>query len=227
VCNRFRSTKDQHYLEERFQAFDQIGYQPRFNVAPTQPVATVREESGKRKLAMMRWGLIPSQASAIPAGNFNARSETVTEKPSFRALIQANRCLIPADGFYEWQQMGSVKQPFCFEVGDGDLFAFAGLWDGWHDGEQVIKSCTILTTNANALLAYMHDRMPVILSPDHYDRWLQAETRIEDALALLKPYDANQMRRYAVSTRLNDSHNESPDLAKPIEIEIPMQGRLF
>jgi putative SOS response-associated peptidase YedK len=226
VCNRFRSTRSDRYLAERFQAWDEIDYQPRFNVAPTQPIVTVRQESDKRKMEMTRWGLIPSRASGISAGHFNARSESVTSTPSFRELIHTHRCLIPADGFYEWQQMGSVKQPYCFEVGAGDVFAFAGLWDEWQNPSgEVIKSCAILTTNANALVADIHDRMPVIVSPDHYELWLRSGSVNLDAV--LRPYDASAMRRYPVSTRLNNSENDDPECAKPIVIDVPAQAQLF
>jgi len=131
MCNRFRANYFRHDIEEHFQAWDEIENVPRFNVAPTQPVITVRIESGKRRVREMRWGLVPSWASGISAGNFNARSETIATTPSFRDLIKTNRCLIPADASYEWQKMGAVNQPFAFEVGNRELFAFAGLWDEW------------------------------------------------------------------------------------------------
>lgn len=221
MCNRFRVTRHQT-LEEHFQAWDQIEHQPRFNVAPTQPVLTVRLESGKRKMSPMRWGLVPHWASAITTPNFNARSEKVTTTPSFSDAIVSRRCLIPADGFYEWQDMGTVKQPYCFEVGDGDLFAFAGLWDEWKGA----KGCAILTTAANPLVADLHDRMPVILSRDKYDLWLTSQD-LNQVLNALEPYDEKLMRRYPVSTRLNDSKNEDPGLAVPIILDIPTQGQLF
>lgn len=227
MCNRFRVTRFE-VMEEHFQAWDQIDHLPRFNVAPTQPVLTVRAESGKRKMGPMRWGLIPSWASAITAGNFNARSEKVRTTPTFRdAFASGQRCLIPADGFYEWQTLGSVKQPYCFEVGAGDLFAFAGLWDQWRDPHgPMIQSCTILTTAANTLVAEIHDRMPVILSPDQYDLWLNSPN-VNEVLKVLTPYDPHRMRRYPVSTKLNDSKNDSAEYATPITIKSPEQPRLF
>jgi len=169
VCNRYRLTHSKQYLAERFQAWDEVEDRPRYNIAPTQPVVTVRKEHGKktRKFTTMRWGLIPSWAkdTSIGTRTLNARSETVTTTPAFRQSILSKRCLIPADGFYEWQKMGSVKQPYCFEVGEGEVFAFAGLWDQWRspDGE-IIESCTILTTTPNSLIAGLHDRMPVIVA---------------------------------------------------------------
>jgi len=229
MCNRFRAAYfTRHAFEEQFQACDEIEGVPRFNVAPTQPVLTVRSESGKRRIKEMRWGLIPSWARDIKSGNFNARSESITTTPSFRDLIHTNRCLVPADAFYEWQRTGAVKQPFAFEIGDGKLFAFAGLWDEWKDPNgRAIQSCTILTTEANELVAELHDRMPVILSPEQYAAWLNSQTPLHEVLALLKPFDSRAMHKYPVSTRLNNSQNEGEDVAARIAIEVPAQGRLF
>jgi putative SOS response-associated peptidase YedK len=223
MCNRFRATSSLSTLLEHFQAWDEIeDYRPRFNIAPTQPVLVVRQDGDKRKLSPMRWGLIPHWATGITSGNFNARSERVTTTPSFSDAIVSRRCLVPADGFYEWQQMGSVKQPYCFEVGHGDLFGFAGLWDEWNGK----KSCAILTTAANPLVAEIHDRMPVILNPEKYDIWLNSQT-LEDALGLLESYDAARMRKYPVSTRLNDAKNDDREVAAPVELNVPKQALLF
>jgi putative SOS response-associated peptidase YedK len=220
-------------LAERFEAWDEIEERPRYNIAPTQPVLTVREEQGKksRKITTMRWGLIPSWAKDMSIGTrtLNARSETVTTTPAFRQSILTKRCLIPADGFYEWQKMGSVKQPYCFEVCEGDVFAFAGLWDQWKSPEgQIIESCTILTTTPNSLVADMHDRMPVIVPPDKYDVWLDPDVNAFDAIRdILKPYDASLMRRYPVSRKLNNSQNDDSDSALPVTLDVPTQERLF
>jgi putative SOS response-associated peptidase YedK len=233
VCNRYRLTHSKQYLAERFQAWDEIEDSPRYNIAPTQPVLTVRKEQGKksRKFTTMRWGLIPSWATDMKIGNqtLNARSETVTTAPSFRESILTKRCLIPADGFYEWRPMGSVKQPYCFEVGEGDLFALAGLWDQWKSpDDEIIESCTILTTTPNSLVADMHDRMPVIVTPDKYEVWLDPDVTDFDAIRdILKPYDADQMRRYPVSTKLNNSQNEGAEFAAPVKLDTPTQARLF
>jgi putative SOS response-associated peptidase YedK len=156
----------------------------------------------------------------------NARSETAHTLPAFREAMKLRRCLVPADGFYEWQRRGSAKQPFCFEVGDGGLFAFAGLWERWRDPSgQWVKSCTILTTAPNAVTSAIHDRMPVILDPDSYDLWLdpgmQNVTAISD---LLKPFDARLMRCYPVSTRINHVVNDDEECSRPVEIA---QNRLF
>ncbi len=234
VCNRYRLTHSKQYLAERFQASDdEVEEHPRYNIAPTQPVLIVRKEEGKksRHFTTMRWGLIPSWAKDMSIGNrtLNARSETVTTTPAFRESILTKRCLIPADGFYEWQKMGSVKQPYCFEVGEREVFAFAGLWNEWRspDGE-IIESCTILTTSPNSLVEDLHNRMPVIVAPDRYDLWLDPDVTDFDPIRdILKPYDAAQMRRYPVSTKLNNSQNEGAESATPVTLDTPIQARLF
>src|SRR5438132_4484373 len=157
------------------------------------------------------------------------RSETVTTTPAFRDSILTKRCLIPADGFYEWRKMGSVKQPYCFEVGEGEVFAFAGLWDEWRspDGE-IIESYTILTTGPNSLVADLHDRMPVIVTPDKYDVWLDPDVNDFNTIRdTLKPCDASLMRRYPVSRRLNNSKIDDAEAASPLTIDTPTQGQLF
>ena len=155
----------------------------------------------------MRWGLIPSWSKDMSgaAMMINARSETAATKPAFRDPLTNRRCLIPADGFYEWQRTGKAKQPFCFEVNDGELFAFAGLWDRWKDPSgQWVKSCSILTTTPNAVTSAVHDRMPVILDRADYDLWLDpGMTNVDAVSEMLKPYDARMMRCYPVSSRVN------------------------
>ena len=228
MCNRFRVTYSRTSIEEQFQAWDEIENTPRFNVAPTQPVLTVRSESGKRRVTEMRWGLIPSWASGVTSVHFNARSESITTTPSFRDLIKTNRCLIPADAFYEWQKIGGIKQPFAFEVSNKDLFALAGLWDEWKDPQgPLVQSCTILTTEANSLVAEMHDRMPVIVRREAYEVWLNPTSPIEEVLSLLKPFDSSAMHKYPVTTALNNSQNEGPEVAAKSEIKTPAQSTLF
>ena len=234
MCNRYRLTHSKQYLSDRFQATgDEIEDRPRYNIAPTQPVLIVRKEQGKkiRHFTTMRWGLIPSWAKDMSIGTktLNARSETVTTKPAFRDSILAKRCLIPADGFYEWRKMGSVKQPYCFEVGEGEVFALAGLWDQWTspDGE-VIESCTILTTTPNSLVADLHDRMPVIVPSDKYELWLDPDVTDFKAIRdILKPYDATAMRLYPVNRKLNNSNNDDAESASPVTLDAPTQAKLF
>ena len=234
MCNRYRLTHSKQYVADRFQAAgDEIEDRPRYNIAPTQPVLTVRKEQGKkvRQFTTMRWGLIPSWAKDMSIGTktLNARSETVTTTPAFRDSILTKRCLIPADGFYEWRKMGSVKQPYCFEVGEGEVFALAGLWDQWAslDGK-IIESCTILTTTPNSLVADLHDRMPVIVPPDKYELWLDPDVTDFKAICdILKPYDAKLMRLYPVSRKLNNSRIDDADSASPVTLDTPTQPKLF
>jgi putative SOS response-associated peptidase YedK len=234
VCNRYRLTHSKQYLAERFQVVDDGGEEhPRYNIAPTQPVLIVRKEQGKkiRHFATMRWGLIPSWAKDMSIGNrtLNARSETVTKTPAFRDSILTKRCLIPADGFYEWRKMGSVKQPYCFEVGEGEVFALAGLWDEWRSPEgEVIESCTILTTTPNSVVADLHDRMPVIVPLDKYELWLDPDVTDFGAIRdILKPYDATAMRLYPVNRKLNNSNNDDAESASPVILDTPTQAKLF
>jgi putative SOS response-associated peptidase YedK len=149
----------------------------------------------------------------------NARSETAATKPAFRDALKSRRCLIPADGFYEWMRTGKAKQPYCFKVNDGELFAFAGLWDRWKDPSgNWVKTCSILTTTPNAITGAVHDRMPVILSPDSYDRWLDPGLNdVSMASDLLKPFDARLMRSFLVSARVNSVANDDEECSAPVE----------
>ncbi|MBZ5722743.1 MAG: SOS response-associated peptidase [Acidobacteriia bacterium] len=223
MCGRYRLSRRKEFLAEHFGAdFADLDWEPRYNIAPTQPVPVVRRDDRGMtfNVSLMRWGLIPSWAGDTSAPMINARCETAASKPSFREPLQRRRCLIPADGFYEWQRAAKVKQPFCFEVGEGAIFAFAGLWDRWRDPNgQVIESCTILTTTPNELLADVHDRMPVILAADSYDRWLDPTMQdAASAVGLLKPFDSNLMRRYPVSTRVNLTANDGPECSARIDL---------
>jgi putative SOS response-associated peptidase YedK len=178
----------------------------------------------------MRWGLVPhwAKAPSIRTGTINAKSETAATKPAFRDPLKLRRCLIPADGFYEWKRTVASKQPYCFEVREGELFAFAGLWDGWKDSNgQWVKTCSILTTLPNAVTATVHDRMPVILDSASYDLWLdpgmQEVTRLSE---LLKPYDARWMRCYPVGSRVNYVANDDEECSRPVKV-VEAQSNLF
>jgi putative SOS response-associated peptidase YedK len=219
---------------EEFDAYGEIEVSPRYNIVPTQPVVTIRQDAREpiRKLSIMRWGLIPSWAKDPGIGykTINARAETVATTASFREPFRSQRCLIPADGFYEWKREGKTKQPYSFEVNGGDLFAFAGLWDRWKSPQgDVVESCAVITTTPNSLLLDIHDRMPVILSPDDYDLWLDPAFRDTVSLSeMLKPFDASLMRRYPVSTRINQAQNDDAECGKPLEREpSPAQSLLF
>jgi len=203
-------------------------------MAPTDEVATIRQDhkASKRIFSKMRWGLIPYWAkdASISSGTINAMSETAAEKPAFREAIRRRRCLVPADGFYEWKRVVSGrKQPYSIGMADDGLFAFAGLWDRWKDpAGKVLESCTILTTEANALLKDIHDRMPVILSPDDYDSWLDpGETNPAHVADLLKPFDARLMGVYPVSSAVNSVKNDGPECALEVQPESSRQAKLF
>jgi putative SOS response-associated peptidase YedK len=231
MCGRFRLSRRKQLIEEYFDAPTGDDWSPRYNIAPTQPVAVVRQhpKEPRRDLSLIRWGLIPSWAKD-PSGAakmINARSETAHTLPAFRDAFRSRRCLIPADGFYEWQRQGSAKQPFCFEVGDGELFAFAGLWERWRDPSgQWINSCSILTTTPNAVTSPVHDRMPVILPRDAYDLWLDpGMTNVNAIFDLLRPY-SEPMRCFPVSTRVNQVQNDDAECARPVPVA-EVQNSLF
>ena len=233
MCGRYRLSRRKQIIEEHFDSapWDE-DWSPRFNIAPTQPIPIIRQHPKEpvREMSLMRWGLIPSWAKD-PSGAarmINARSETASSKPAFRDSLKSRRCLIPADGFYEWARTGKSKQPYCFEVNEGELFAFAGLWDRWKDPSgNWIKTCSILTTTPNAVTSPVHDRMPVILDPDSYDLWLDPGMQNVAAVSeLLKSYDARLMRCYPVSTRINHVANDDVECSQPVELG-KIQDRLF
>src|SRR5277367_4109636 len=238
MCARFRLARRKKILEQELAAIfdlDPPEIIARYNIAPTQPILAVRQKPDRpiRTFSTPRWGLIPSwfkdKNRAKDAGgsvrNINARSETAATSPSFREPFISQRCLIPADGFYEWQQRNKLKQPYCFEVGHGELFAFAGLWDCWpNPAGETIHSCTILTTTPNSLIAEIHDRMPVILHPNDFDLWLDPHFKdVATLSAMLKPYDPTRMRRYPVSPKINDAKNDDIGSAQPIVLSEPSQ----
>ncbi len=222
MCGRYSLTTAPEALRRLFDFDTTPNLQPRYNIAPTQSAPVVRPAAnGGRELAMLRWGLIPSWAKEASIGSkmINARSETVAEKPSFRSAFRHRRCLVPADGFYEWRRQGEIKQPYRIGMKDGDAFAFAGLWESWPgtDTDEAVETFTIITTEANRKLHPIHARMPVILAPDAYDAWLDAESGSrDDALGLLRPFAEAPMAFYRVSTRVNSPRNDDPDCLAPI-----------
>jgi putative SOS response-associated peptidase YedK len=222
MCGRFAQRSDPKRLAKEFKVAEVPQVEARYNVAPTQEILAVRESADGREMTYFKWGLVPSWAkdTSMGARLINARSETVQEKPSFRDAFKKRRCVIPADGFYEWQRTGGKKQPFFFRMRDERPFGFAGLWERWEgEGGEVLDSCTILTTEANEVLLPVHDRMPVILHPDDYPLWLEADERERKLLGeLLRPYPAEEMIGYAVSPSINNPRNQGASLIESVAV---------
>lgn len=221
MCGRFTLTVDPAQLREVFSWLDiPDELTPRYNIAPTQPVAVVPND-GKNKLDFFIWGLIPSWAKDPQIGSrmINARAETLAEKPSFRNAYRRRRCLVLADGFYEWRKEpgGKTKTPMYIQLESREPFAFAGLWEVWYskDGDKIL-SCNIITTEPNELLIKIHNRMPVILPPDTYQEWLAVDEQDPEQLDhLLRPYPANELIAFPVSRQVNSPQNDSPELIIP------------
>ena len=219
MCGRFSQSQLAEAIATAFQVAEVPPLTPRYNIAPTQSVAAVLQtpEHKARQFRMLHWGLIPSWAKdrKIGARLINARAETVAEKPAFRSAFRQRRCLVLADGFYEWQQQEhkKQKQPFYFRLSDGQSFAFAALWEHWKDGSgEEIESCTLLTTEPNELMKPVHNRMPVILDPKNYDLWLDPDVKKSELLQpLLRPYSAEEMMAYPVSTAVNKPTNDTAE----------------
>jgi putative SOS response-associated peptidase YedK len=232
MCGRFKLEAKSGRLAEEFDLDAEPELIPRYNIAPTQPVLTVVQDRKEpvRHARNMRWGLVPSWAADLSIGNslINARSENILEKPAFKEAFRKRRCLIPADGFYEWKRAGAAKQPYHFGRADGGVLAFAGVWDRWKSPQGIwIESCSILTTDANALLKDVHDRMPVIVPPEQYAVWLDpAVEDSPDLKQILQPFDARQMKGYPVSKTVNSPNNESPECAAEITpgSDVPQRG---
>jgi putative SOS response-associated peptidase YedK len=219
MCGRFSLTTSVNQLRELFELERMEEIQPRYNIAPTQNVFTVVLEEGKRIGKHMRWGLIPFWAKDAKIGYkmINARAETIDEKPVYKGLFKKQRCLIVADGFYEWKKIGKEKQPYRFQMISGKPFAFAGLWDRWSYGDETLMTCTIITTTPNEIAKAVHDRMPVILPPDAYEIWLQPDMQDTNYLkSLLQPYPADEMDAYEISTLVNSPKNDDPSIIEPI-----------
>jgi putative SOS response-associated peptidase YedK len=223
MCGRYTLRTPAERLKSEFRLRELPPVEARYNISPTQDILAVRQVTGEREAALLKWGLIPSWAKddSMSARLINARSETVAEKPAFREAFRRNRCVIPADGAYEWKRGGGGrKQPFYFRMRDGRPFGFAGLWDRWsgQDGE-VIESCTILTTEANEIFLEAHERMPVILPPETYDVWLDEGVRdVELLKGLLRPYPSSEMTAYPVSARVNSPQNQGAELIEKLRV---------
>jgi putative SOS response-associated peptidase YedK len=219
MCGRYTLRSRAEAIADEFELPVLPPYVPRWNISPTQIVTAIRLEDGKPAMANLRWGLVPFWAEDLKQLPLliNAQSETAATKPSFRSAFKRRRCLVLADGYYEWEKIGKLKQPWYHRFKDERPFAFAGLWERWDKGEKPIESCTILTTDANEVAAAVHDRMPVILSREARQVWLDPE--IEDAAALqelLRPCPPEEITAYRVNPVVNKAGNEGADCVAPV-----------
>jgi putative SOS response-associated peptidase YedK len=220
MCGRFSLAATGEDIRDHYSLQQLPFVEPRFNIAPTQPVAAIRlSATQERELAHFQWGLIPSWAKDPSLGSkmINARSETVAEKPAFRAAFKRRRCLLPATGFYEWQPVNGRKQPMYIHRVGGGLLSLAGLWEVWQSPDgSLLETCAILTTSPNELMEQIHNRMPVIIDPVDYDMWLDVQTPADQLLHLLRPYHASRLAAYPVSTAVNRVQNDSPECMVPL-----------
>jgi len=220
MCGRFARKSTQEVLAEWFdlELEEMPWFAPSYNVAPqtTQPVVRLSRETGRREFALLRWGLVPFWAkdAKIAYSTINARAEEAASKPAYREAIRKRRCLVPADAFYEWQRLDpKTKRPFAFALASGEPYAFAGLWESWRPREGApIETFTILTTDPNELMEPIHNRMPVILEPKDYDRWLDPGDPARPPVDLLRPYPAQRMKAWPVSSRVGNVRNNGPEL---------------
>ncbi|MFO7801061.1 MAG: SOS response-associated peptidase [Desulfovermiculus sp.] len=224
MCGRFGLWADQQKIQDHFQIQEPLPFEPRYNIAPSQEILAIgQDENNIRKSAKLRWGLVPHWAKDTKTGYkmINARAETIWKKPAFRAAAKRRRCLIPASCFFEWKnkEKGS-KQPYCIRPKHGDLFAFAALWEHWHDKEtdEKIDSCTIVTTEANTAVSDLHDRMPVIIPLSGYNLWLDRTIEEPDELNhLIIPCPAEDLDIYPISKEVNNPKNDLESVVKPID----------
>jgi putative SOS response-associated peptidase YedK len=220
MCGRYTlSSQRLTTIEARLgQSFPEL--QARYNITPSQLVPAVRWANGRYELASLKWGLLPAWAkeAKFSYSTINARAETVDAKPAFRTAFRRQRCLIPADGFYEWVEIAGRKQPYYIQLKGHEVFAFAGLWEHWSGPEgEAIESCTIIVTDANQAIRPIHDRMRVILPPASYSEWLAPDTRMDVLKQLLKPCDSEAVELYPVSQKVNSPRNDGPDLIERVD----------
>lgn len=218
MCGRYMLARDAQTLAEEFGVEAPERLAPRYNIAPTQPTLIVRELDKRRVASLVRWGLVPFWADDISIGNrmINARSETVAEKPAFRAAFRRRRCLVPADGYYEWQTRDGRKQPWFITPADGRCFALAGLWEHWQRDGNELETMSLMTCAANQTLSTIHDRMPVVIAREDYARWLALDTPAVQLQSLLKPAGDQHFVTRAVSTRVNSARHDDADCIAPL-----------
>lgn len=221
MCGRYTLVSNPEAIRALFRYLDRPNFPARYNISPTQPIAVVRLFEGRREFALLRWGLIPGWVKDPRAFSLllNARGESVLEKPAFNAAIRYRRCLIPFDGFYEWRQLGKVRQPYYIHARDGRPMAFAGLWESWMgpNGEEM-ETAVIVTTAANRQLAPLHHRMPVILPPEAHDPWLDHRSvNAGEAVKLIAPAREDLLEFHPVSAAVNSAANDGPELIEAVE----------
>ena len=220
MCGRFTLKTSRARIKEMFRLQRLGEFDHRYNITPSQPVLAVRQDpSGELEGLLLKWGLIPSWAKEPGIGNnlANARADTVATKPAFRSAFKKRRCLVVADGFYEWRAGPGGKTPYYFQMKDQGPFAFAGLWERWEGSEEPVESCTLITTEANGMVGQVHDRMPVILGPESFDRWLDPnEQRAEVLQAMLVPLPDDWLTTHPVSKLVNNPRNENPRCIEPV-----------
>lgn len=224
MCGRFGLSRPERLDLQRFGITSLPPVPPRFNIPPGGDILVVRQRGEERRAEFLRWGLIPSWAKDPSIGHrmANARSDTALEKPAFRRAMQLRRCLIPADLFYEWQAVPGRRRklPYAVRLKDDEAFAFGGLWEYWRpEGGEGIASCTILTTEPNALLAPIHDRMPVIIPPERYRAWLDPRTPTAALSDMLRPYPSDAMTAWPISLRVNDPEADDETVLEPADAE--------
>jgi putative SOS response-associated peptidase YedK len=224
MCGRYSITTSTEALRRLFSFDDLPNLQPRYNLAPTQMAPVIRERDGARRLDMLRWGLLPKWSKDASGGAkmINARSETIAEKSAFRDAFRARRCLVPADGFYEWQVRGKTKQPFRITRRDDEVFAFAGLWESWvnpNDNHATVETYTIATVVASPAIAHIHQRMPVILASEDHHAWLRGGAT--QALSLLRPLPDAELQSFEVSPRVGNVTNDDASLLTPYQEREP------
>jgi putative SOS response-associated peptidase YedK len=222
MCGRFTLKRPERVRFDRLDSSVFDGLVPRYNIAPSQDILTVAQRGSDREAAFLQWGLIPYW-SKDPKAIINARVETIEDKPSFKESFERRRCLIPADGFYEWERVGKISQPYYFQMKDEAPFAFAGIWDRWGDR----NGCAIITTTANELLAEIHNRMPVILPSESFDLWLSDASRAADLKEMLVPFPADLMTSHPVGYEVNNTKTDDESLLRRVEPNIGTTMRLF
>jgi len=225
MCGRF-TLRSRNRIRLKGFRNSELPFESRYNIAPSQSVVAVGDFGSGLEVTELSWGLIPSWSAEAKAF-INARSETLEDKPSFSDSFRSRRCLILADGFFEWERVGRSKRPFYFQLNHESQFAFGGIWDQRRSDEQSIKSCAIITTAANELIGALHDRMPAILEPDSYEVWLNPKTDPVALKKLLVPFPASKMKTHPVCSAVNSPENDSAQLLVRVDAELGTTPSLF